>query len=183
MNARFKILFLVSCLAVTAGSARAQVVIDGQRHHLGTPGRPEWDEFADDEPEGRTLVLRFDSRPNDREATLIVRQRDVKFDWDVRLNDRSLGRLLTMEPALVHALSVPPGTLRDGPNTLSIAPATKADDDVVIDELILDPRPLRETLGRCTPRRPRDRLRQRPGPPMPDHDHRPPRRAGPAGRR
>ncbi len=139
---------LIICLITTAGTAHAQVVIDGQRHHLGAPGRPEWDEFAEDEPEGRALELRFDGVHNDVESTLLIRQGDVKLDWDVRLNGRSLGRLLTMEQALVHTLPVPARTLRDGPNSLTIAPASKADDDIVVDELILDPRPRREALGR-----------------------------------
>ncbi|MBX6316620.1 MAG: hypothetical protein IRY99_27455, partial [Isosphaeraceae bacterium] len=129
--------------------ASAQVVLDARRHHLGIAGQPEWDEFAADEPEGRALELRFDGRSNDREATLLVRQRDVKLDWPVRLNGRVVGRLVPMEAALGHALPLPPGTLRNGENTLVIGPAPQAD-DVIIDEVALDPRPTREALGRST---------------------------------
>ena len=72
----------------------------------------------------------------------------MKLGWDVRLNDRRIGRLHPMEAALVHALAVPPGTLRDGENRLTIGPPPEAD-DVIIEGIALDPRPVREALGRA----------------------------------
>jgi len=132
-----------------AGSAPAQVVLDAQRHHLGIAGRPEWDEFAGDKPQGPSLKLSFESRANAQEATLLIRQHNVKLDWPVRLNGRPLGRLLTMEASLVHALPVPPGALRDGANTLLIE-SPRQPDDIVIDQVALDARSPREALGRTT---------------------------------
>ena len=85
--------FLLILLVAGAEEGLAQVVIDAGRHHLGTAGRPEWQEFAGSEPEGRGLELRFEGRANPAEATLLIRQRDVKLGWDVRINDRRIGRL------------------------------------------------------------------------------------------
>jgi hypothetical protein len=139
------LVMLVACV----GQAQAQSVIDEGRHHLGTAGQPEWREFADSAPEGRGLEVTFQGQANASESTLLVRQRDVKLDWDVRLNGKRIGRLHSMEAALVHALAVPPGTLRDGENRLTIGPPAGVD-DVVIEGLYLDPRPLREALDRAT---------------------------------
>lgn len=62
---------LIPFVLLVAGTeeGRAQVVIDAHRHHLGTAGRPEWQEFAGSEPEGRGLELRFEGRANPAEAT------------------------------------------------------------------------------------------------------------------
>ena len=141
--------FLLILLVAGAEEGLAQVVIDAHRHHLGTAGRPEWREFAGAEPEGRGLELRFEGRANPAEATLLIRQRDVKLGWDVRINDRRIGQLHPMEAALVHALAVPAGTLRDGGNRLTIGPPPEAD-DVIIEGVALDPRPVREALGRAS---------------------------------
>ena len=144
-SAPFLLILLVSC----ADAGLAQVEIDAHRHHLGTAGRPEWREFAGADPEGRGLELTFEGRANPVEATLLIRQRDVKLGWDVRINDRRIGQLLPMEAALVHALAVPAGTLHDGGNRLTIGPPPGVD-DVIIEGIALDPRPVREALGGAT---------------------------------
>ncbi|MFI5455523.1 MAG: CehA/McbA family metallohydrolase [Isosphaerales bacterium] len=141
--------FLALLFLASTGTTQAQVVLDAKRHHLGIAGRPEWDEFAGDEPESRALKLSFEGRFNPREVTLLIRQHNVKLDWPVRLNGRPIGRLLPMEAALWHALPVPPGTIRDGANTLLIESPGQID-DVVIDQVALDARPVREALGRAT---------------------------------
>jgi hypothetical protein len=143
-------LLLALCLLFTVASADAQLVLEARRHHLGIAGRPEWDEFAGDAPEGRALRLRFEGQANPREATLFLRQHNVKLDWPVRLNGRPIGRLLPMEAALVSALPVPPGVIRDGANELDIdSPGSGPPDDIVIDRIVLDPRPVREAVGRA----------------------------------
>jgi hypothetical protein len=139
---------LLVLLVARAEDCRAQIVIDAHRHHLGTAGRPEWREYAGSTPEGQSLELRFEGRANPAEAALLIRQRDVKLGWDVRLNNRRIGQLHPMEATLVHALAVPAGTMRDGKNRLTIGPPPGAD-DVIIEEVALDPRPVRQALGRA----------------------------------
>ena len=123
------LLILLSCGLTADGQPR---VIDGKRYHLGTAGRPEWEWFQGKAPDGQRLDIRFQATKNAREATLFIRQDDVKVEWKVQLNGRELGRLFLMESALVHTLQVPPGVLRDGDNTLSIIPEAQGDDDVVV---------------------------------------------------
>ena len=142
---------LIACVAFTP-SARAAAVsakpltIDSREFHLGTPGFPEWTEFAGKTPHGRRLDLKFPATANTTTNTLFLRQRDVKFTWTVLLNGKKLGALVPMETPLVHALAVPPGTLTNGVNALAIVPPT-ATDDIVVGGFVLDPRPLAACLG------------------------------------
>src|SRR5262249_23751993 len=104
-----------------AGAESAPIsVLDARSHHLGTPGKPEWDEFVGSPAEGRSLEIRFPGRSNPGESTLAIRQRGVKLSWAVRLNGREIGRLFVMEEPLVLALPVPAGALHEGENVLTI---------------------------------------------------------------
>jgi hypothetical protein len=127
-------------------AAWAQTVIEARTYHLGVAGEPEWEEYAAQPPDARRLDLRFEAQANPREASLLIRQRDVKQVWEVRLNDRKIGELMTMETALVRAMAVPTGALRDGENTLSIVPPGTVD-DIFVGEIRLDRRPLAEALA------------------------------------
>src|SRR5262245_37519841 len=96
-------LFLADALAAAA----APRVLDGTRHHLGPPGKPEWEDYASSVAEGRSLEVRFSAEPNRGAATVAIRQRGVKLTWRVRLNNRDLGTLAIMEEPLVRMLAVP----------------------------------------------------------------------------
>ena len=63
-------------------------MIDAKNYHLGTPGFPEWEEFAGKTPHGRRLDLRFEAKANAIEHTLLFRQRQVKYRWPVLLNNK-----------------------------------------------------------------------------------------------
>lgn len=103
---------------------------------LRSGSAPEWDEFAAAAPHGRRLDLPFSAPPG--EATLLIRQRDVKLEWTVELNGRKIGMLEAMEFPQVHAL---PASIRPGENVLSIVPPAKAD-DIVVGEIRIETRPL-----------------------------------------
>ena len=144
-------LLLLSCVTSTSAAPAPAtpdrpMVIDAREFHLGTPGFPEWTEFAGKPPPGRRLDLKFPAAANTTPHTLFLRQRDVKFTWNVLLNGKKLGALVPMETALIHALAVPPNTLTNGQNALAIVPPT-ATDDIVIGNFILDPRPLSACLA------------------------------------
>ena len=118
-------------------------VLDAGRRHLGTAGRPEWEESTRDPPEGRRLDIRCQAGAKRGEQTLLIRQRDVRLRWEVELNGRSIGVLQPVEYPLVAAFAVAAGTLRDGQNRLSIVPPD-GNDDVVVKPIELDARPLGE---------------------------------------
>ena len=136
-------MLLLSCGSHALASVH---VIDQKRHHLGTPGRPEWQWFEEKPPDAQTLELQFTARSNQTEATLFIRQEDVKLEWKVRLNGRDLGKLVLNETPLLAAISVPPGVLREGENALSIVSSAKGD-DILVGEISLDDRPVRDALS------------------------------------
>jgi hypothetical protein len=98
--------------------------------HLRSGAEREWNEF----PAGSappSLNHTFESRVNASGYTLAIRQRDVKNPtWTVALNGRVLGVLASDERDMRTYLPVPAGTLRDGPNLLSVSlrSATTSDD-------------------------------------------------------
>jgi hypothetical protein len=121
-------------------------IIDDKLYYLGTPGDPEWEEYAGKTPYGRRLDVKFTARANTNENTLFVRQRDVKLDWGVELNGQKLGKLFLSEQDLIQALTLPAGALRDGENILSFIPP-KERDDIEVGEIKLDSRPLKAALN------------------------------------
>jgi hypothetical protein len=130
-------------------AAQPLQVLEGKQFHLRSGNVPEWREYAGKTPDGTRLDIRFAAQANAGQNTLFIRQDNVKLDWRVELNGRRLGSLFLMEAPLVHALPVPPGTLQTGENTLSIVPP-RDNDDIVVGDIQLDSRPLREAVGQAT---------------------------------
>lgn len=136
---------------VTVGAAESMMplVLLERRQHLRSGTVPEWEEFGAGPAPAQRLDLRFKAGANARDSTLFIRQDDVRQDWVVELNGRRLGPLFLMEADLVHTLRIPGGTLRDGENQLSIVPP-RENDDIVLHEIRLDPRPPAETVPEAT---------------------------------
>jgi len=143
------LVLLASLLSQAAEPEDGVLMLNDKRVRLGTVGAPEWESFANDPPMARRLDLKFNAQSSFHEATLFIRQSDVRQDWFVELNGRRLGKLFLMEADLVHHLRIPPGVLRDGENLLSILPP-KENDDIVIDEVRIDRRPSDEALAEAT---------------------------------
>ena len=137
---------LFICCAFSTAASDSTLTITKKRHHLRSGTEPEWEDFQRKKPEGQKLELRFNAKPNAASQTLIIEQSDVKQEWTVRLNGTNLGKLFLMEVPLVHVLKVPPGTLKEGANLLSIQPP-KENDDIVVGPITLDQRPITEAVG------------------------------------
>lgn len=128
-------IFLSLFLLAFAACCQAQVdeeaiSVTRKTHSLGIPGAPEWAEFADSHPLGPSWSSTFTAAPNPHEYTLFIQQDDVKKNWSVRLNGKNLGDLFHMEAPLVHTLTVPPGTLRQGENQLEIGRSADEPDNI-----------------------------------------------------
>jgi hypothetical protein len=130
--------------------ASESVIINSGRIRLGDPQSPEWEWFEKDPPRSGPLELRFQARANPREATLFIHQTDVKLEWRVNLNGKRIGKLFLMEEDLTCAIPVPAGDLHDGENTLTLIPPIDAADDIVLREITLDPRPMKEAIHDAT---------------------------------
>ncbi|MES2692141.1 MAG: CehA/McbA family metallohydrolase, partial [Verrucomicrobiota bacterium] len=140
---------MVSATMMT-GTSWAATIGEG-RYHLGVAGQPEWQEFADSTPHGPQLELKFNATATAGEATLFIRQSNVKIGWNVAINGQRIGTLETLTQPLVRALPVRAGLLRDGENTLTIARgASRLADDIVVSEITLELRPRAEVLGAAT---------------------------------
>jgi len=128
---RFLFAYILLVFLNPIQSAEALRTLDAKVHHLGTPGFPEWEEFAKSKAHGRRLDITFDAEPNAKPQTLLIRQRQVKARWPVLLNNQRIGYLLNIESKLVHSIAVPAGKLRAGKNTMSIV-APKTTDDIEV---------------------------------------------------
>jgi hypothetical protein len=135
---------LLAAAACASGQTR---ILDTNRYHLGVAGKPEWLSFEGQTPFSNRLDIHFAAQTNADEATLFIRQDDVKLDWTVQLNGRKLGTLFLMEQSLVQTLRVPPGFLRNGDNILSVLPPGQPD-DIILSDIILDSRSVQEALSK-----------------------------------
>src|SRR5436309_9866842 len=124
-----RIAVAIVCIATLA---HAQV-LNFHMHHLRSGNEAEWQEFADQTPEGKRLDFHFRADANKEAVTLFIRQVDVKLEWNVNLNGTNIGKLFLMEYPLVHSLKLPPNSLRDGDNMLAILPPKENDDILVGD--------------------------------------------------
>lgn len=141
-------LLVLSCLAHSVSFGAGLRVIDDKRYHLGTPGLPEWEEFASSTPHGNKLEITFAAPEITGEATLLIRQRNVKTTWNVTLNGQKIGALETLAQPLVRSLAVPTGVLKATDNRLLISrPPSPMLDDIVVGEIAIDPRPRQTVLG------------------------------------
>jgi hypothetical protein len=150
---RIAILSLLAALPVCLSSAEeahtAWRVLDARMHHLRTGGDREWTEFAK-QAEGSSLKLVFSAEPNRGPGTLRVRHRDLKQNWRLRLNDQEIGALPSDENPMTTFWEVPPGSLRQGENTLVIAGTGNPSDDIEVGDVRLLDGPRKAALGEAS---------------------------------
>ena len=126
--------FAFSTLA-GAEEPEAVVIEDSMVHLRNAPPR-EWTSFPQ-QPQAASLDRHFESAANTTPWTLSLRQQDVKQGWEVRLNDRSLGRLVRDESDLRSDFDVPVGGIVDGENRLEIRCSGRDADDVRVGQIEL----------------------------------------------
>jgi len=128
------------------GAADGQLELEARRLHLGKPGQWEWDIFKHRKVDAERLEYRFQAKSNATEQTLRIWQRDVKLDWQVKLNGRRLGNLVAAEEALEALFALTKGSLRDGENILTIE-APKDLDDIEVGPITIVDKPGRDFLA------------------------------------
>lgn len=117
--------------------------------HLRNVEPREWSSFPEQAERAR-LEVHFAAKLNEGEATLRIRQQDVKQLWRVLLNEKPLGELLRDEADIVWYLPIPPKALSDGENVLLIEAKSSAKpvaDDIRVGELRIEPRLVSEVLS------------------------------------
>ena len=144
MKHSVSLLILATVLGCGQGTAN---VLDAKSYHLRSGTVAEWEEFEGKTPHGSSLDVKFQAKRNRSDATLFLRQYNVKQEWPVLINDQKIGILFLMEDPLTSTLRIPAGVLKDGENTLSIIPP-KENDDVVIGEIeLVDSPPAKAFTG------------------------------------
>ena len=145
MKQTVSILILATVLGCEQSTA---VVLEAKSYHLRSGAVAEWEEFEGKTPHGSRLDVKFQAKRNRSDATLFLRQYNVKQEWPVLINDQKIGILFLMEDPLTSTLRIPDGVLKDGENTLSIIPP-KENDDIVVSEIeLLDSVPARAFTGK-----------------------------------
>jgi hypothetical protein len=137
-------------IVVSSNLSFGQKILEPDMHHLRTGKIPEWSEFNSSIPKGPSLTIKFNSEINHNENTLFLRQRDVKQVWQISLNKNKIGTLIQDENDLIATFSLLPKTLITGENTLVIEQMNSITDDIIVGEVVLDPRSKKEVLHDAT---------------------------------
>ncbi|MBA4146492.1 MAG: PHP domain-containing protein [Verrucomicrobia bacterium] len=118
-------------------------VVESDYHHLGREKLEQpWPEVPA-KPKAEKLKVRFDSKPNDTEWVLAIRQRDVSERCLLLLNGKEIAALKHNQDPDLFFYAVPPGALVKGENILAINP-TKPRDNMVVGPIHLYERTLRD---------------------------------------
>jgi hypothetical protein len=133
---------MAGCAAAPSAPPPLEVLLEPGYRHLGDDQTTDWGE-APAAPETGPLVLAFEARAVDHESVLVIHQRHVNDAWTIRLNETVIGELLRHDDRRRARYVVPPGVLRDGPNTLAIESSTTTD-DVTLGDIRLHLQPLTE---------------------------------------
>lgn len=148
---------VVSIFAFGFAYSPAQVVaesisVDDALHHLRIAGPREWADFPL-EAEAERLELKFRAERNASEATLRLRQQDVKQTWSVLVNGENVGKLVQDENDQTAYFALPPDTMIDGENTIVIEQKTggkPTTDDIRVGEVAIDSRAVGALLSEAT---------------------------------
>lgn len=126
---------LFTCTHTTFAAAPA-LVLDPEIHHIRNAEPREWSHFPA-QAEGKELRVEFELDSPEGFQLLTLQQKSTKQTWSVFINDREIGKLLRDHNHLEFGLSIPPGTLIAGKNTLVIATTSEKPDDILVGDFAL----------------------------------------------
>ena len=140
------VLGLIAILPTAAPADAGPRILTATMHHLRQGSVPEWNDFPAP-AEGDQLRLDFDLDQPPQDATLRLRQRNVKQPWELTLNGQPIGRLKEQNENDSVAFRLPRGVLRTGTNTLVIRFAGKPTDNIEVGDVRLLDQSLEQALG------------------------------------
>lgn len=127
-----------------ACSADRLVLTEGLQHCRNADPR-EWSEFPA-QAAARSLRIAFDAAATADEWCLSLKQQNVRERWIVRINDTLIGELHRDENPILGYWTVPPDTLRDGANVLTITSPSDRPDDIRIGDVTIHRRSRTDVL-------------------------------------
>lgn len=143
----------VCLLWMLAAAGVSGITVQSEAVHLRSGDKREWASFPETAPHGAEISVTFQSPAvNQREYSVLVRQRDVKDTaWVVSVNGTKLGALIDDEREMVRLLAIPSGLLQAGSNTLTVSGrAAKLSDDIEVRDIRIEPLPVAELLRQAT---------------------------------
>jgi hypothetical protein len=123
------------------------LAITGQMHHLRNTTAREWSTFPASSNPG--LIVKFEIADATSWRTLVVRQKDVRQDWQILINGRDAGKLVNDEKDITAYLDIPPGVFVNGSNTLVVSTTSTLPDDIRVGEISLYTKSSKELLSAC----------------------------------
>lgn len=151
MPGKFKILIILLFLhQVFVGEANAQKqVLDSSMHNVRIGDKPEWEEF-NNRSFLKELTIKFTGNENLSEQTLQLRQYEVKQSWQIVLNGKKLGALVTDINDMIIYMTIPPKAILTGQNILQVLPTPGEPDDILVGEVVLHQRELNHLLSEAS---------------------------------
>ena len=138
-------LTLLFFLGISTCSAQSLVIVPQPQHFRNAEPR-EWSEFPMEAK--KELRISFTSK-GEKWQTLSIRQRDVRQSWKIFINKTQVGSLMEDEKDITHYISIPPGTVVTGTNSLRISTDATSADDIVVGEISLYAKIVDELLSTC----------------------------------
>ncbi|MBA4146486.1 MAG: CehA/McbA family metallohydrolase [Verrucomicrobia bacterium] len=118
--------------------------VTSKHHHLGAQPMEGWPEVSP-QPEAERLDVHLKVKRNATEWVLAIRQRDVTERCVLRINGATIATINPDVDPRVFFYPLPPGTMKDGENVVSIVPA-RTRDNMVIGPIRLYEKSVRELL-------------------------------------
>ena len=143
MRSFFLFFVLIGSVAAFA-QQQTNIIVDPNAVHVGAKTNSSFPESLR-KPSAPRLDRSFESQANAEEWTLKLKQQHVLEDWGIELNGRALDRLNISDSERVVHFAIPPRTLVEGTNTLSIFPREKTN-SIIVSQIEIIPQRMRDLL-------------------------------------
>jgi hypothetical protein len=140
----FFLSLLAASVALNSFAQPTNIAVEPGVFHVGDKSVSSFPQ-ASRRPNGPRLERAFESQSNPDEWTLRLRQQNVTDDWGVEINGQPIARLNIASADRLAHFSIPPGTLMDGTNTLTIVPRGVTN-DILVSQIEIIPQRMRDLL-------------------------------------
>ena len=145
MYLRWILLIILVTLCLRARSCVANQSLTHLRN-----GDREWASFPVD-ADGTSLTHSFTISSEEIPKSVSLQQIDVKQQWSIAINGRSLGRLLRDENHQTIVLDIPAGLIQLGNNSLTVTQVSNTtSDDIYVGAIRFHPISRADYLSQCT---------------------------------
>lgn len=145
LKALFLGCFLSFLMISTLYSQEIERNLTSDLHHLRTTDIREWSDFPETN-ELKKLQIQFSGEINKKEYTLQLRQINVKQNWKLSLNNKTLGTLHLNEGDITAYFPIPIDAIKPGDNELLLEQMNDIPDDIRVGEIKIFRQPVANIL-------------------------------------